>query len=111
LKKSSLVADQCSWIGDVQQHITHATDGQIQVVECKYEQFQQNFIPLCMNSYLMGHEEFGQGLDALRGLDSSLPSKAEFLQLLNNLWSETQSSNAAYYWEPFKVLARKQDRQ
>jgi hypothetical protein len=92
-----------SWLGEIDKH---AQAGGLEVMDCEIGAFRPSLVPLCTNTYLMGHVELFQGLAKLNGHGASIPPEKDCQLLLLTLFAETKK-NAVYHWPPVTLLARK----
>ena len=78
----------------------------LEVIDYETSAFRSSAVPLCTNTYLMGHLELLPGIAKLNDQQLSVPSEQEFQRLLFALFAETKKG-AIYHWPPVTLLARK----
>jgi hypothetical protein len=78
----------------------------LDVIDYETGAFRPSLIPLCTNTYLMGHVELFQVIAKLRSQQFAIPSEMECRKLLLDLFRETKRGEV-YHWFPVTFLATK----
>ncbi|KIM98665.1 hypothetical protein OIDMADRAFT_20143 [Oidiodendron maius Zn] len=92
-----------NWVGEIDKH---ARAVGLEVIDYETSTFRSSLVPLCTNTYLMGHLELLPGIAKLNDQQLSVPSEQEFQRLLFALFAETKKG-AIYHWPPVTLLAKK----
>ncbi|GAB1192612.1 hypothetical protein APSETT444_001805 [Aspergillus pseudonomiae] len=106
-----LLTGPCSagfrWLDQLDLHVKRAEPA-LDVIDCKYKPWSSQFIPLCMDNFMVALESSGAALDHLKQVDPSAPTLDQWEKALEALHNDSRHPGGSQlYWLPVTLLARK----